>query len=111
MVVVKNKDFKGYVEYKIFKTKDNFSKIYFSSDENFSFVILPEQPPAGKLEYRLTDESGNEKVSSVIVRFKGDVPALILIPHIILMFLFMLYSVKIFIVANFKKEILKSDFF
>lgn len=111
IVTLKNKDFKGYIEYKRFKTKDDFSRINFSSNENFSFAILPEQPPAGKLEYKLKNEIGEEKVSSVIVRFKGNVPALILIPHIILMFLFMLYSVKIFIAANFKKEISKKDVF
>jgi hypothetical protein len=58
------------------------------------------QPPAGKLEYfvRLIRE---DKVivipydhNSEVIRFTGDVPKFILIPHIFLMFLSMLLSTR-----------------
>ncbi len=61
------------------------------------YAALPQQPPAGKLEYyiKITDSTGTRelfKENPVIVRFKGTVPGLILIPHIILMFIAMLFS-------------------
>jgi hypothetical protein len=60
---------------------------------------LPNQPPAGKLQYRLAlsevDEvavfPGNEPVA---IRFKGDVPLSILMPHILAMFASMLLAAR-----------------
>jgi hypothetical protein len=64
-------------------------------------AILPDQPPAGKLEYFVIvkNPSGERQLGNgtVITRFKGNVPAWALIPHIILMFLFLLLSVRIFL--------------
>jgi hypothetical protein len=65
-------------------------------DEGF-FAEVPQQPPAGKLQYyfEITDSKGTQtyfKDSPVIIRFKGGVPAYILIPHILAMFLAMLFS-------------------
>ncbi len=58
---------------------------------------LPHQPPAGKLEYRveLRSETGNLTLpheGGIVTRFKGNVPLLVLIPHIIFMFAAMLLS-------------------
>jgi len=58
---------------------------------------LPAQPSAGKLEYsviltrggRTLVVNGNE---AVVARFKGDVPAFVLAPHIFFMFFAMLWS-------------------
>lgn len=70
---------------------------------------LPHQPPAGKLEYFLsftksdfTSTVGEE--SPVVIRFKGAVPAWILIPHVIFMFLAMLASNAAGLMALFKDE-------
>jgi len=59
------------------------------------FAEVPQQPVAGKLQYyiEITDLSGTKsylKESPVVIRFKGDVPAFVLIPHILLMFIAML---------------------
>jgi len=58
---------------------------------------LPHQPAAGKLEYfiTLTHNDAKEFVpgpKTVVIRFRGDVPAAALIPHIFCMFLGMLWS-------------------
>ncbi len=59
---------------------------------------LPSQPAAGKLEYYivLKSASGAEttvmKEKPVVIRFKGNVPAVIMIPHILIMFFAMLLS-------------------
>jgi len=60
---------------------------------------LPHQPPAGKLEYHLVVHAGQEFVAlpedeNAVTRFKGDVPAAVLIPHIALMFSAMLLSAR-----------------
>jgi hypothetical protein len=61
------------------------------------FADIPQQPAAGKMQYyvEITDLNGSHtylKASPVVIRFKGDVPAFILIPHILLMFIAMLFS-------------------
>ena len=61
------------------------------------YAWVPQQPVAGKLQYyiEITDLNGTQtylKESPVIIRFKGDVPAFVLIPHILLMFIAMLFS-------------------
>ncbi len=55
-------------------------------------VELPHQPPAGKLEYSIHLIKGEEELTlpagtGVVIRFRGDVPAYILIPHILCMFI------------------------
>jgi hypothetical protein len=60
-------------------------------------AIIPKQPAAGKLQYyfEITDSKGTItylKEKPVVIRFKGGVPAYIMIPHILLMFAAMLFS-------------------
>ncbi|MDD2634612.1 MAG: hypothetical protein PHW82_03845 [Bacteroidales bacterium] len=60
-------------------------------------VVLPDQPPAGKLQYYIILFKNGRKImqtdnNSAIIRFKGQVPDYILIPHILAMFAAMLFS-------------------
>lgn len=60
---------------------------------------LPAQPPAGKLEYGviLADAGGETSLTGsepIKIRFKGAVPAGVLIPHILIMFAGMLVSTR-----------------
>lgn len=87
----------GNLYYKRYKTNDNWRKIRLERNNGMLISYLPHQPPAGKLEYyiELFSESAIKKIpshNSVVIRFKGDVPLIILIPHIIAMFLSMLLS-------------------
>lgn len=87
----------GSVHYKRFKTNDQWTEIPFERDKGELVTYLPHQPPAGKLEYFVELNYQSEiqkfpKENSVVIRFKGDVPPLILIPHIIAMFMSMLLS-------------------
>lgn len=85
--------------WKRYKTQDSFSGIdMISKDGNLS-ASLPKQPSAGKLEYYITAAADNNDVripenNNVVIRYKGDVPAWILIPHIIAMFGTMLLSTR-----------------
>lgn len=59
--------------------------------------LIPSQPPAGKMIYYPVFQEGNSYINptehyGIIVRFKSQVPAGILIPHILFMFLAMFIS-------------------
>lgn len=84
--------------YKVYPVKsfmmNKIFKIY--ADEGL-FAVVPQQPPAGKVQYyfEITDSKGTQtffKDSPIVIRFKGGVPAYILVPHILLMFMAMLFS-------------------
>jgi hypothetical protein len=73
------------------------NKIFKVYEEKGLFANVPRQPPAGKIQYyiELTDSKGTQTLfrnSPVVIRFKGGVPGYILVPHILLMFLAMLFS-------------------
>ncbi len=87
--------------YRRYPTNDNWSKVEFVRQGKELIAKLPHQPPAGKLQYHIKllntsrthyEELEIAKKTPVIIRFKGNVPAFILIPHIILMFAAMLIA-------------------
>lgn len=87
----------GFVRYKRFKSYDEWSTIPLKRENEILFAFLPEQPPAGKLMYTVYLTKGAKEISltdneTIILRYKGNVPAGILIPHIIFMFMAMLFS-------------------
>jgi hypothetical protein len=62
-------------------------------------AVIPGQPPAGKVEYRIVRRSGGAAQlvpadETVIARYRGDVPAWVLIPHILCMFGGMLVATR-----------------
>ena len=96
-IKINDPDIYGSVYYKRFKTDDEWTKIPFEMKNGELVTYLPHQPPAGKLEYFVELNYKSEikkfpKENSVVIRFKGDVPPFILIPHIIAMFMSMLLS-------------------
>ena len=73
------------------------NKVFKINEEKGFFAEVPKQPAAGKLQYYidLTDSKGTVsllKDNPSIIRFKGSVPGFILTPHILFMFLAMLFS-------------------
>jgi len=72
-------------------------------------AALPNQSAAGKLEYYVTlsDIVNTEELLNsgpIVIRFKGDVPATVLIPHIFFMFFGMLCANLTGLLALGKKE-------
>ncbi|OFV81784.1 MAG: hypothetical protein A2Y78_01530 [Acidobacteria bacterium RBG_13_68_16] len=61
-------------------------------------AMLPSQPAAGKLEYQVRVRRGAEQAvfpeRPAITRFRGDPPAAVLIPHILAMFVGMLFATR-----------------
>ncbi len=88
----------GTLYYRRFRTNDNWTPVMMKHDGGKLTGELPSQPAAGKLEYYiiLKGSSGSETVllreKPVVIRFKGNVPAVIMIPHILIMFFAMLLS-------------------
>jgi hypothetical protein len=72
-------------------------KVLKKKDGKAFAAYLPKQDPAGKLEYYIKvngygDETYIAREAPVVIRFKGDVPAGVLIPHVLFMFMAMLLS-------------------
>ena len=66
---------------------------------------MPVQPVAGKLQYYLTVEGKDYPADSpVLIRFRNDVPAGILIPHILFMFAAMLFAVYTLLLVVSRKK-------
>jgi len=73
------------------------NKLFKIYNEDGFYATVPQQPPAGKIQYyfEISDSNGSKtylKDTPVVIRFKGDVPAFVLVPHILLMFIAMLFS-------------------
>lgn len=88
----------GVLNYKKLRVDEEWTAVPMEHDGTVLSAMLPSQPAAGKLEYFLilTSPSGKQveiaRDQPVIIRFKGDVPAVVMIPHILIMFLAMLLS-------------------
>ena len=94
-----DKEIKSYLMWKRFNTDDEWTKVEMKYFNGVHIAVLPNQPPAGKLVYQILLHKGNTQltvpeVEPVVIRFRGSVPATLLIPHIIVMFLAMLLSTR-----------------
>lgn len=98
-IQVKEEKVSGNVYWKRLKTNDDWSVVKMNRIEEKLIAEIPPQPPAGKIEYRVELFYNGRSVllpenKPVVLRFKGDVSAFILIPHIILIFLAMAFSTR-----------------
>lgn len=83
--------------YKRFPSNDEYTPEPFERTGSNLVAYLPSELPAGKLAYYLQIGQGFNIVNifmeqPVIIRYKGEVPGYILIPHILFMFFAMLLS-------------------
>ena len=100
------------LHYRRFKTEEPLTELAFTREGNDLIALLPPEPPAGKLAYTVFLVSGDKKqaitLTPTVIRFKGPVPGYILIPHILFMFLAMLFSSRAGIEALAKGPRIKS---
>lgn len=98
----------GKLKYKRYKSNDEWTFTDMIRTGNELSVNIPHQPPAGKVIYQLTISSESKTYDlykePVIIRFRGSVPAWVLVPHILLMFLAMLFSVRTGFEAVLKRK-------
>jgi len=96
----------GVMHFRRFRSHDDWTTIPLIRNSGQLTGEIPTQPSAGKVQYNVLlgvtpDNLQPLTVEPVVIRFKGAVPSLVLIPHILLMFLAMLYSSRAGLEAAF----------
>jgi hypothetical protein len=89
----------GALHYRRFPLDEPFREIAMGREGDSLVGLLPTQPPAGKLEYFVTLATDGHTIrlpdgEPIVMRFKGDVPALALIPHVVTMFVSMMIGIR-----------------
>ena len=98
----------GVVRFRRFPTSEPFQDVPMRREGGALAAILPTQPPAGKLEYAVVLNAGGREVpvpedGPVVMRFKGDVPAGVLVPHVVAMFFGMMIGLRAALAAGFSR--------
>ncbi len=94
-------DLEAVLEWRRFPTDEPYRELIMASDgEGRLAASIPGQPAAAKVEYRVvvSNRAGSTNVptdNTVVARYRGDVPAGVLIPHILAMFASMLVSTRV----------------
>ncbi len=93
-----NSKISGTITQKRYKSYDEWSTTDMFYDEGKLTGIIPNQPPAGKVEYTINLYSNGKTYvltdEPVVIRFKGAVPMAVLSPHIFFMFFSMLFALR-----------------
>jgi hypothetical protein len=99
----------GFVEWKRFKSSDDWTTSAMTFQDGTLSASLPSQPPAGKIEYRVSvrDANGTQNLPAIVIRFRGDVPLPILLTHVSLMFIGLVLSTRAGLEALSKEPDLK----
>jgi hypothetical protein len=87
----------GQIAWRRVNSSDPWSLSPMQRSADTLIATLPKQPPAGKLAYAISlgTTTGREielTPEPVVIRFKGPVPADVLVPHILCMFASMLFA-------------------
>lgn len=89
---------RAFLEWRRFPTDEPYQTLVMAANADGQFETrIPPQPAAGKVEYGILLEFQEGEISvpaseTVVARYRGSVPAHVLIPHILAMFLSMLVS-------------------
>jgi hypothetical protein len=99
----------GILMYRRYKTEDAWTKLGLERRGDRLVGLLPRQPAAGKLAYRVVLDAGGREASlagesPLVIRFKGPVPAAVLVVHILIMFASMLFAAMAGITALDRKR-------
>ena len=99
--------FSANIIWRLFPSDDPWNTLVMERKGDLLSTSLPHQPPAGKIEYHLELMADGEIIDlhdgeNVVIRFRGDVPAWALIPHVLMMILTVIWSMAtiIFALAN-----------
>lgn len=101
--------------WRLYPSDDPWDTLKMERQGDMLHASLPHQPPAGKIEYHL-ELMGDGQIldlhdkENVLIRFRADVPAWALIPHVLMMILTVIWSMAtiIFALANipsYKKQV------
>lgn len=107
-IKVENEKISGSIVYKRTPSHDSWTEEVLERNNGYLTAHIPQQPPAGKVMYQVMLKSDNEQVklteNPIVIRFRGDVPAWAMIPHILFMFAAMLLSTRAGLAAIFKEK-------
>ena len=96
---------KAQMHYRRYPTTNDYTTVDFNWKDDELQAVLPTQPVGGKLQYYITvDEKDYLADEPVQIRFRNDVPASILVPHILFMFAAMLFAVYTLLLVITRKE-------
>ena len=98
-IPVTDKTWDGILQWRRYPTDEPYTEIHMVHEDGEIAASLPTQPAAGKLQYRVLLEAEQEAVhlpieGPTVLRYKGAVPAGILVPHIFFMFLGMVWGLR-----------------
>jgi hypothetical protein len=86
----------GMIRYKRLGTDDDWTYVTMQREGDELYAMLPAQPSAGKLLYYVVLEKGGRSYEltddAVVIRFKGYIPSWIPLPHVLLIFIALLFS-------------------
>ncbi len=96
---IENEEITGHITLKRYKSFDEWATSDMFRNQGKLVGVIPNQPPAGKVEYVITLVSnGVEYILTeepIVIRFKGAVPTPILYPHIFFMFISLLFALRV----------------
>lgn len=105
-IVVEDRSITGQLTFKRYKSYDDWTTVEMLREGDKLVSSLPNLPAAGKMEYTVVlIKNGKEyqlNDEPVVLRYKGEVPLPILVPHIFFMFIAMLFAWRAFLEALFK---------
>lgn len=86
----------GEIKYKRLGTNDEWTVVAMQRDGDELYAMLPPQPAAGKLLYFVSLGEGDQRVllteDPIVIRFKSWIPSWIPLPHVLLIFIALLFS-------------------
>ena len=98
-------DVEAQLHYRRYPTADEYTTVDFQWEDGAWKAALPVQPVAGKLQYYLTVDGKDYPADEPLqIRFRNDISAGILIPHILFMFAAMLFAVYTLLLILTRKE-------
>lgn len=97
-ISIPNSNYKGMLCWKRYKTSDNFTCVNMTNENSSLIAYIPKQPAAGKIEYYVIAGTSEIKCKipedNIVLRYKGEVPILLIIVHVLFMFVAMLTATR-----------------
>jgi len=93
-------DISAEMRWRRYKSHDEWSTMPLVRQGDNFIAAAPKQPPAGKVMYQITliENSTGRRYDltdePVIIRFKGAVPKVVIYPHVLIMFIGMLWATR-----------------
>ena len=108
-LAVSSQETRGEILWRRYPTQEAWSRVEMTYADGSITATLPHQPPAGKLEYSVRLSTGGEELilpdeGAAVIRFRDDVPAWVVIPHILFMFVSFGIAVRAFLGAALGEE-------